>query len=99
MRKLDDPIEILRHIAGEKDLDVLQAAIARLAEPPAAGTLTREETSEAVESARSALKALAAEEIELTGKERLITGSIPNAVKIVTQFERVVAEIAAQDTP
>ena len=79
--KLDDAQAILDLIAGEQDLDVLDAAVTRLGELGTAGL-----DPAAIDKAREALKSAASAETEEAGSPRIITGSMPSAEKVVGAF-------------
>lgn len=90
--KIDDPGVILERLAMDDDLDALEAAVTRLAEPDLHAKLGASELAEPIERARNALAARAAAETDEAGSERIITGSLPSAAKVAAQFERLFGE-------
>lgn len=89
-KKVGDPVVLLELITGEQDLDVLQAAVDRLADPMFDASLSSRDVAASLELAQSALRNTADAETAQAGSKRIITGSMPSAEKIATHFDRVV---------
>lgn len=88
--RLDDAATILDLISSESDLDVLAAAVTRLAEPQFEPLPDSVEIKAAIAAARDVLRVAADTETAEAGSERRITGSLPSAAKVAAQFERIV---------
>lgn len=91
-KKVADPLVLLELITGEQDLDVLQAAVDRLADPMFDALLSRVELGASLDLAQSALRNTAEAETAQAGSKRIITGSMPSAEKIAAHFDRVVSK-------
>ena len=91
-KRVVDPHSLLELITGEQDLDVLQAAVDRLADPMFAHMLSAEDVAGPLELAQSALRNTADAETTQAGSKRIITGSMPSAEKIASHFDRIVVK-------